>query len=454
MSNVITPTNTPGLLVPSGSAANTNQLPTIRKGDKNDSVKLLQTKLGVEPLGIFGPKTEIAVKEFQKKNGLTADGIVGKSTWEKLNVIPKAETVKLASLTSLAKPPLPTFSLSTEALQQLQIKAQNNIQNLQSQAMANIAGQNTGGTLAGAALGGVGSAIGDTAKNLGKNLAGSFDGVGKDLANQGKDALKNMKDVGKNLKDAFPKQLPKVEIPKIQLPKLPKFKKKELPETKKELKKKKFKDKLAAAKAFGNQLKDTAAGYKAEADKLKKAAEKVKSDVQNTVNQATQAVGNAVAGVQNTVGNVVNNVTNTVTNIESNVTNAIANVPGTLTTNLMTNLSKAQEEQLKKLQESSKEALDSAKPKFDKANAAMNNAKQVMKGSSVNGGKEPIPQSKLGFTYEYRVIDKKPRITLYKDGVRIDGASFNKNYKEEDAKQDIINRNKGTYPDVINMVKI
>ena len=450
MANVITPTNTPGLLVPSGSAAPKTQLPTIRRGDKNDSVKLLQTKLGVEPLGIFGPKTEEAVKAFQKKNGLTADGVVGKNTWDKLDVLPKAETVKLATITSLARPPLPNFSLSTENLQQLQQKAQDNIKNWQPQALSNVAGQNTAGSLVGGAF----SAVGDTAKDLGKNLAGSFDGVGKNLANQGKEALSNMKDVGKNLKDAFPKQLPKVEIPKIQLPKLPKFKKKELPETKKEKKKKKFKDKLAAAKAFGNQLKDTAAGYKAEADKLKKAAEKIKSDVQNTVNQATQAVGNAVSGVQSVAGNVVSSVTNTVTGIESNITNAIANVPGTLTTNVMTNMSKVQAEKLKKLQESSKDALDSAQPKFDKANEAMDNAKKVMKGSSVNGGKEPTPQSQLGYTYEYRVIDKKPRVTVFKDGVRIDGASFNKNYKEEDAKQDLINRNKTNHPDIINMRRI
>jgi len=140
--------------------------------------------------------------------------------------------------------------------------------------------------------------------------------------------------------------------------------------------------------------------------------------------------------------------------LEGQVTNAISNVPGALTTNLMTNISKAQEEKLKKLQESSKDALDSAKPKFDKANQAMENAKKVMQGSSVNGGKEPTPQSQLGYTYEYRVIDKKPRLTVFKDGVRIDGASFNKNYKEEDAKQDLINRNKTNHPDIINMRRI
>jgi hypothetical protein len=43
---------------------------------------------------------------------------------------------------------------------------------------------------------------------------------------------------------------------------------------------------------------------------------------------------------------------------------------------------------------------------------------------------------------------------VFKDGVRIDGASFNKNYKEEDAKQDLINRNKTNHPDIINMRRI
>ena len=56
----------------------------LKKGDNNENVKLLQTKLGLEPVGNFGPKTEEAVKAFQKKNGLTADGIVGDGTWGKI----------------------------------------------------------------------------------------------------------------------------------------------------------------------------------------------------------------------------------------------------------------------------------------------------------------------------------------------------------------------------------
>ena len=56
----------------------------LRKGDNNENVKLLQSKLGVEPMGNFGPKTEEAVKAWQLKNGLTPDGIVGPATWAKI----------------------------------------------------------------------------------------------------------------------------------------------------------------------------------------------------------------------------------------------------------------------------------------------------------------------------------------------------------------------------------
>lgn len=57
---------------------------TLRYGMKGDDVKLLQTKLGIVADGSFGVKTELAVKNFQKKNKLLADGIVGKLTLSKL----------------------------------------------------------------------------------------------------------------------------------------------------------------------------------------------------------------------------------------------------------------------------------------------------------------------------------------------------------------------------------
>ena len=58
----------------------------LKKGSKGDEVVTLQKKLkqwgyyngSVD--GIFGSNTEKAVKYFQQKNGLTADGIVGSKT--------------------------------------------------------------------------------------------------------------------------------------------------------------------------------------------------------------------------------------------------------------------------------------------------------------------------------------------------------------------------------------
>ena len=56
----------------------------LKNGSKGDDVKKLQEKLGVEAIGTFGPKTEAAVKAWQKTNGLKDDGIVGDATWSKL----------------------------------------------------------------------------------------------------------------------------------------------------------------------------------------------------------------------------------------------------------------------------------------------------------------------------------------------------------------------------------
>jgi putative chitinase len=56
----------------------------LKLGSTGDDVVKLQNKLGVDPIGKFGPKTEAAVKDWQSQNGLTADGIVGDGTWSKL----------------------------------------------------------------------------------------------------------------------------------------------------------------------------------------------------------------------------------------------------------------------------------------------------------------------------------------------------------------------------------
>ena len=66
----------------------------LKKGDNNENVRLMQQKLGIEPaVTNFGPKTEEAVKAFQAKNGLPADGVVGPATWAKImgQEAPKAQ---------------------------------------------------------------------------------------------------------------------------------------------------------------------------------------------------------------------------------------------------------------------------------------------------------------------------------------------------------------------------
>ena len=59
----------------------------LKKGSSGEDVKKLQIKLGLTPdagVAQFGPKTEAAVKAWQKANGLSDDGIVGDTTWGKL----------------------------------------------------------------------------------------------------------------------------------------------------------------------------------------------------------------------------------------------------------------------------------------------------------------------------------------------------------------------------------
>ena len=60
-------------------------MPQIQRGSKGKAVKILQIILGdLEVDGSFGPATQAATLAFQKKHGLTADGIVGPKTWRTL----------------------------------------------------------------------------------------------------------------------------------------------------------------------------------------------------------------------------------------------------------------------------------------------------------------------------------------------------------------------------------
>ena len=56
----------------------------LKLGSTGEDVKALQEKLGLKADGSFGPGTEKAVKEWQSKNGLTPDGVVGDKSWSLL----------------------------------------------------------------------------------------------------------------------------------------------------------------------------------------------------------------------------------------------------------------------------------------------------------------------------------------------------------------------------------
>jgi peptidoglycan hydrolase-like protein with peptidoglycan-binding domain len=64
--------------------------PVVRAGARGPQVVTIQHLLNAQinahlaTDGIFGSKTTAAVKSFQKKNGLVADGVVGQKTWPKL----------------------------------------------------------------------------------------------------------------------------------------------------------------------------------------------------------------------------------------------------------------------------------------------------------------------------------------------------------------------------------
>lgn len=79
-----------GLAVDGIFGTNTyNACINVRKGAEGNITYLIQAMLickgfDIEEDSIFGPATENAVKEFQSRNGLSVDGIIGKNTFNKL----------------------------------------------------------------------------------------------------------------------------------------------------------------------------------------------------------------------------------------------------------------------------------------------------------------------------------------------------------------------------------
>lgn len=69
----------PILLIPASDPKNRA---TLRRGDRGDLVGQVQTLLNTPEIdGVFGPRTEAMMREWQRGQGLVPDGIVGPKTW-------------------------------------------------------------------------------------------------------------------------------------------------------------------------------------------------------------------------------------------------------------------------------------------------------------------------------------------------------------------------------------
>jgi hypothetical protein len=89
----------PAPLIPARDAASR---PTLRRGAEGPMVKELQAHLGVETLGIFGPKTEAAVRELQRQHGLVPDGIVGPRSWALIDTLPGSTAASATPASTVA----------------------------------------------------------------------------------------------------------------------------------------------------------------------------------------------------------------------------------------------------------------------------------------------------------------------------------------------------------------
>ncbi len=86
----------PNLGPPPGPPRNQGGLATLRSGSTGLQVaycqNLLNARLTAQPClwvdGMFGPKTDARVRQFQSMKGLKPDGVVGPQTWAALEAGP------------------------------------------------------------------------------------------------------------------------------------------------------------------------------------------------------------------------------------------------------------------------------------------------------------------------------------------------------------------------------
>jgi peptidoglycan hydrolase-like protein with peptidoglycan-binding domain len=82
------------------------ELILLKPGTSGDTVKKLQQSLGIVADGQFGGGTQKAVREFQSKNGLEADGLAGPATLAKMSLFKEMtpEVVKKSEVAAGAAP--------------------------------------------------------------------------------------------------------------------------------------------------------------------------------------------------------------------------------------------------------------------------------------------------------------------------------------------------------------
>jgi peptidoglycan hydrolase-like protein with peptidoglycan-binding domain len=85
------------------------ELILLKPGTSGEAVKKLQQSLGIAADGQFGAGTQKALREFQAKNGLEADGLAGPATLAKMSLFKEMtpEVVKKSELPAGAAPAAP-----------------------------------------------------------------------------------------------------------------------------------------------------------------------------------------------------------------------------------------------------------------------------------------------------------------------------------------------------------
>lgn len=112
---------------------------TVRYGSSGSDVKKLQQELNkngykLDVDGKFGSKTQSAVRDYQSKNGLSVDGIVGINTWSKLSTGNKKSNKSSTTSTQktkavLKETPRPEYKKSNTI-----VTAENKLKNWESSA--------------------------------------------------------------------------------------------------------------------------------------------------------------------------------------------------------------------------------------------------------------------------------------------------------------------------------